>query len=121
VGSGSYDASVLLSSNSVGIGAGLTQPLFPFPSLSRAAKLGEKIHSSLPTLQSTKPFQRYYRKARDLREGHSVKWNEGLLADSLAASKTPIYFAKKEVVAMPLVKNSAVSFGRGSSTLARLR
>jgi hypothetical protein len=58
----SPDASVLLSSNSVGVGAGLTQPFFPFPSLSGAAKLGEKIRSSLPAVQSTKPFQSYYRK-----------------------------------------------------------
>lgn len=42
----SPDAYVLLSSNSVGVGAGLTQPLFPFPSLSGAAELGEKIRSS---------------------------------------------------------------------------
>jgi hypothetical protein len=73
----SPDAFFLLSSNSVGVGAGLTQPFFPFPSLSGAAELGEKIRSSLPSLQSTKSFQSYYRKARDLKEGHSVKWNEG--------------------------------------------
>jgi hypothetical protein len=73
----SLNASILLSSNPVGVGAGLTQPFFPFPSLSGAVELGEKIRSSLPALQSTKPFQSYYRNARDLREGHSVKWNEG--------------------------------------------
>jgi proteasome lid subunit RPN8/RPN11 len=42
-----------------------------------------------------------------------VKWNEGLLADSLAASKAPICFAKKEVVAMPPVKNSVDSAKNG--------
>jgi hypothetical protein len=47
----------------------------------------------------------YYRKARDLKGGHSVKWNERLLADSLAASKTPICYAIKEVAAVPPVKN----------------
>jgi len=104
---------MLLSCNSVGVGVGLTQPFCPFPSLSRVAKLGEKIRSSLPTIQPTKPFHSYYRKARDLREGHSVKWNEGLLADSLAASKTPICSAKKEVAAVPLVKNSAGSAKKG--------
>jgi hypothetical protein len=113
VGFGSYDASVLLSSNSIGVGAGLTQPFYPFPSLSRASELGEKIRSSLPTLQSTEPFQRYYWKARDLREGQSVKWNEGMLADSLVASKTPICFAKKEVAAMPPVKNYAGFLQKG--------
>jgi len=77
------------------------------------AELGKKIRSSLPAIQSTKPFQSYYRKARDLREGHSVKWNEGLLADSLAASKTPICSAKKEVAAVPSVKNSVGSAKKG--------
>jgi hypothetical protein len=113
VGFGSYDAYVLLPSNLVGVGAGLTQPFFPFPSLSGAAELGEKIRSSLPALQSTKPFQRYYQKARDLKEGHSMKWNEELLADSMPASKTPIYFAKKEVAAVPPVKNFAGSVKKG--------
>lgn len=109
----SPDAFVLLSSNSVSVGAGLTQPFFPFPSLSGAAELGEKIRSSLPTVQSTKPFQSYYQKAMDLREGHSAKWNEGLLADSLAASKMPICSAKNEVAAMPLLKNSVGSAKKG--------
>jgi len=77
------------------------------------AELGKKIRSSLPAIQSTKPFQSYYRKARDLREGHSVKWNEGLLADSLAASKTPICSAKKEVAAVPPLKNSVGSAKKG--------
>jgi hypothetical protein len=75
--------------------------------------LGEKIRSSLPAVQSTKPFQSYYRKARDLREGHSMKWNEGLLANSLTASKTPIYSAKKEVAAMPPLKNFVGSAKKG--------
>jgi hypothetical protein len=46
----------LLSQNLVGVGAGLTQPFFPFPSLLGAAELGEKIRSSLPAPQTTKPF-----------------------------------------------------------------
>jgi hypothetical protein len=77
------------------------------------AELGEKIRSSLPALQSTKPFQRYYLKARDLRAGHSVKWNEGLLADSMATSKTPICSATREVATVPPVKNSAGSAKKG--------
>jgi len=36
-----------------------------------------------------------------------------LLADSLDASKTPIYFAKKEVAAVPPVKNSTGSEKKG--------
>jgi hypothetical protein len=42
-----------------------------------------------------------------------VKWNEGLLADSLAASKTPICFAKKEVAAVPPLKNYVGSVKKG--------
>jgi len=56
------------------------------PTLSRAADLGEKIHS-------------YYWRAMELREGHSVKWNEGLLSDSLKASKTAASFVIKKTVA----------------------
>jgi hypothetical protein len=35
----------------------------------------------------SRPFQQYFRRARELRAGHSVVWNDGLLADSLEASK----------------------------------
>jgi hypothetical protein len=42
-----------------------------------------------------------------------VKWNEGLLVDSLATPKTPICFAKKEIAAAPPVKNSAGSAKKG--------
>jgi hypothetical protein len=75
--------------------------------------LGEKIHSSLPVLQISKPFQRYYWKARELKEGHSVYWIEVFLADSLVASKTPIYITNKEIVAAPLAKISAGSVKKG--------
>jgi len=34
-----------------------------------------------------KPFQHYIRRAREFRVGHSVKWNDRLLSDSLEASK----------------------------------
>jgi hypothetical protein len=91
-----------LPNSSVGAGAGLAA----FPSPSGAAVLGEKIRCSLPVLQPSKPFQRYYRMARELRVGHSVKWNEVLLADSLVASKTPVC---KSSVTAPPVKKSAGS------------
>jgi hypothetical protein len=42
-----------------------------------------------------------------------VKWNEGLLADSLATLKTPICSARKEVAAVPPVKNSRGSVKKG--------
>jgi hypothetical protein len=62
-------------------------PAFVPPPLSGAAELGEKIRSSLPVLFNSKPFRHYYRRARELRAGHSVKWNDRLLSDSLEASK----------------------------------
>jgi hypothetical protein len=98
-GSNSSCSPAPLPSSSDGDGAGLTvqtifvgssQPIFP--PLSGAAELGEKIRSSPPVLQISKPFQKYYRKARELREGHSVEWNELLLADSLAASRPPFLY-----------------------------
>lgn len=67
--------------------------------------MGEKLRS-LPILQPSKPFQRYYRKARELRVGHSVKWNEVLLADSLVASTTSGW---KGSVTEPPVKKSTGS------------
>jgi hypothetical protein len=73
--------------------------------------LGEKIRCSLPVLQPSKPFQRYYRKARELRVGHSVKWNDVLLADSLVALKTPVC---KGTVAAPLGKKYAGSAKKSS-------
>jgi hypothetical protein len=42
-----------------------------------------------------------------------VKWNEGLLADSLATSKTPICSAKNEVATVPPVKNPTSSAKKG--------
>jgi hypothetical protein len=69
--------------------------------------LGGKLHYSLPVLQISKPFQKYYRKARELREGHSVRWNEVLLADSRATSRTSVCIKTKEAVATPPVKTFA--------------
>lgn len=70
------------------------------------AELSEKLRSSRPVLQCPKPFQRYYQKARELREGHLVQWTEVLLADSLAASRTLVCSKSKEAVTAPLVKTS---------------
>jgi hypothetical protein len=76
---------------------GSSQPCFAPPSSSGAAELGEKLRSPLPVLQSTKPFQSYYRRAKELSKEHSVKWNEVLLADSLVASKTFVGSFKKDL------------------------
>jgi hypothetical protein len=84
---------------------------FAPPPLSRACELGEKIRSSLPFLQNSKPFQQYYRRARELREGHSVKWNDELLSDSLEASKMTVSFVNKDTVAKPLVKKGLLRKG----------
>jgi hypothetical protein len=56
------------------------------PTLTGAAEIGENIRSSPLVLQPSKPFQRYYQKARDLREGQ-VKWNDRLLANCMEGLK----------------------------------
>lgn len=47
---------------------------------------------------ASKPFQCYYRRAKKLRERHSVDWNDGLLSDSLQAVKMSIGFVDKRVL-----------------------
>jgi hypothetical protein len=104
----SLDAPLALVSSTVGFGfsgsptplssssgsAGLTpqlkpegssQPIFAPPPSSEVAELGEK----------------YYWKAR---EGRSVQLDEDLLAESLAAMRTPVSFTAKEAAPVPLVK-----------------
>jgi hypothetical protein len=44
-----------------------------------------------------KPFQCYYRRAKKLREWHSVKWNDVLLSDSLEAVNMSIDYVDKRV------------------------
>jgi hypothetical protein len=56
-----------------------------------------KIRSSPPLLH-IKPFQHYIRRARELRVGHSVKWNDGLLSDSMEASKLSASLAVNKVL-----------------------
>jgi len=71
------------SSSSCGSGPSVSAAA---PPLSGASKLGVKIRSSSPLLQ-IQLFQHYIRRAREFRVGHSVKWNDELLSDSLEASK----------------------------------
>jgi hypothetical protein len=59
-------------------------------------------------LQPSKPFQHYYRQARDLREGQ-VKWNDGLLADSMEASKKSGGICIKALIAEPNSKKDSTA------------
>jgi len=60
------------------------------PSPSGASELGKKIRSSPSSLLQSRPFQQYYRRARELRVRHYVVWNDGFLLDSLEASKLSV-------------------------------
>jgi hypothetical protein len=56
----------------------------------------------------SKSFQCYYRRAKKLREGQSLKWNEVLLSYSLEAAKMFVCYADKMVtVAEQLVEKVA--------------
>jgi hypothetical protein len=55
-------------------------------------------------LHISKPFEQYYWRARKLREGHSVKWNDGLLSDSQEPLKMTVGFVNKDTVAEPPMK-----------------
>jgi hypothetical protein len=56
----------------------------------------------------SKPFQCYYKRAKVLREGQSVKWNEELFFYSLEAAKMTIgCFVKKVTATEPPVKKAA--------------
>jgi len=91
-------------------------------SLAGAAILGEKLCSPLPVVVS-KPFQCYYRRVKNLREGHSVKWNDRLLSDSLEAVKMSIGDVVKRVSGVeplaekvakpPAMKKSVTSVNQG--------
>jgi hypothetical protein len=58
--------------------------LFSCGSSSGAAKLGERLHRSRPMALILKPFQNYYRKAR---EGRAVQMDEGLFLESMVAMR----------------------------------
>jgi len=74
----------------------IPQPCFAPPSLSGVAVLGEKLRYSLPVVVF-KPFQCHYRRAKELREGKSVKWNDVLFSDSLEAAKMTVGYVDKKV------------------------
>jgi hypothetical protein len=85
-----------LRCNPVGASVAVSQLTSP-PSIG-ATELGEKLSSSFPVV--SKPFHSYIKKARVLREGVSLKWNEVLLSDSLKASKTVADLAVNKVSAV---------------------
>jgi hypothetical protein len=74
----------------------IPQPCFALPSLVGVVVLGEKLRSPLLVVVS-KPFQCYYRRAKELREGQSVKWNDVLFFDSLEDVKMTVGYAIKRV------------------------
>lgn len=74
----------------------IPKPCFAPPSLAGVAVLGEKLRSPLPVVVS-KSFQCYCRRAKKLREGQSLKWNEVLLSDSLEAAKMFVGYADNMV------------------------
>jgi len=84
-------------------GASRTVSQLTTPPSIGATKLGEKLRSSFPVV--SKSFQSYIKKARILREGVSLKWNDVLLSDSLKASKLVADLAVNKVaVAEPPTK-----------------
>jgi hypothetical protein len=101
-------ASQLVSYGFFGRSCGAEFPAFVPPPLSGAPELGEKIRSSLLMLFNSKPF--WYRRAREIRAGHSVKWNDRLLSDSLEASKMAAGAFEGAVLSLLLLAESEPVF-----------
>jgi len=100
VGFGSFGTSAPLPSSSGGAcltlqlrPEGSSQPIFAPSHFSGAV---EKLRSSFSVSLISKPFQKYYWKAR---EGQSVQLDEDLLAKSVAAMISYLYKKKKKSVA----------------------
>jgi hypothetical protein len=113
VGFGSFNTSAPLPSSSSGAcltlqlkPEGSSQPIFTpsHASFSGEAELGEKLRSSFFVSSISKPFQKYYQKAR---ESRSVQLDEDLLAKYVAAMRLPISFTVEEAAAVLPVKDSA--------------
>jgi hypothetical protein len=75
---------------STGLLCGADLSVSSVPSLSGAFELGKKIRSSPSPLLHSRPFQRYFRRAKELRVGHSVLWSDGFLSDYLEALKLSV-------------------------------
>jgi len=96
-------------SQSLGIFSAHLRPLL------KVAELGERLRSaSVPTV--SKPFQKYYRKAREGRSGHL---DENLVAESMVALSVLISFSTKEEAAVipALRANSVKGFVKPSSSM----
>jgi hypothetical protein len=65
----------------------LGRNLFLLVTFSSASELGERLRFSSPALLVSKPFQSYYRRAR---EGRSVQLDENLFVETMAAMRTDI-------------------------------
>lgn len=63
------------------------QKPFSLVTFSSASELGERLRFSSPELLVFKPFQSYYRRAR---EGRSVQLDESLFVETMAAMRTDI-------------------------------
>jgi hypothetical protein len=68
------------------------------------AELGERLCSSASVSLLSKPFQKYYRNAREGRSGHL---DENLAAESMAAMRLLVSFSAKEVAAVLPVMDPA--------------
>lgn len=78
---------------------GSSQPIFAPSqvSFSGATELRENLCSYFYVLPISKPFQKYYRKAR---EGRSVQLEDNLFAESVARMRLPVSFSVEEAVAV---------------------
>jgi hypothetical protein len=70
-------------------------------------KVGERLRSSFFVSLVSKPFQKYYQKAR---EGRSVHLDELLFAESVAAMRLPVSFTADEAAAvLPMMDSAGVA------------
>jgi hypothetical protein len=69
--------------------------------------LRERLCSSFSVSLISKPFQKYYRKAR---EGRSMHLEKDLFAKSIAAMRLPVRFSAEEaVVVLPMMDSARVA------------
>jgi hypothetical protein len=108
VGFGSFGTSAPLPSSSSGAcltlqlrPEGSSQPIFAPSHFFGAAELGEKFHSYFSASPISKPFQKYYRKAR---EDRLVQLDDDLLAESVAAMRLLVSFTAEEAATVLPVK-----------------
>jgi hypothetical protein len=102
----SSPATLAAPSALTGLLCGAERSVSSVPYLLGASELGKKIRSSPSPLLQSRPFQQYFRRARELRAGHSVLWNGGFLSDSLEAlmlSVEPVLFNLPPIVFVPHV------------------